>query len=43
VHDLMRDGVPARLDPYSYHLRTDPALINALAGGSPDDAALVAE
>lgn len=39
---LKREGLPGRLDPYSYHLRTDPTLIDALDHGGPGDVALVA-
>ncbi|MBX9812898.1 MAG: replication initiation factor domain-containing protein [Burkholderiales bacterium] len=42
VHALARDGLPARLDPYSYQLRTDSALAYALDPGGGNDAAVVA-
>jgi phage replication initiation protein len=41
VNALKREGIPARLDPFSYHLRTDPALIDALDGRGLEDVALV--
>ena len=37
---LRRDGLPARLDPYSYQLRMDPDAIHKLDGEVPDDPAL---
>jgi phage replication initiation protein len=39
VAKLIRSGVPARLDPYSYHLHTDPTLADWIGGQL--DAALV--
>ncbi|MGQ0750825.1 MAG: replication initiation factor domain-containing protein [Betaproteobacteria bacterium] len=42
VKALARPGVPARLEPYSYHLRTDPALVYSLDAGDESDAAVVA-
>lgn len=38
VKQLRREGVPKRLDPYSYQLRNDPALADALGDGGPGDA-----
>lgn len=40
VGDLIRDGVPGRLDPYSYQLRTDPKLLAWLDAGGPGDASI---
>lgn len=42
VGALVRDGLPGRLDPYSYQLRTDPALVYALDPGGGNHVVVVA-
>jgi phage replication initiation protein len=42
VQALKREGLPARLDPYSYQLRTDPGLLYSLDAGDESHAAVVA-
>jgi phage replication initiation protein len=42
VRSLARPGLPSRLDPYSYHLRTDPSLVYSLDAGDESDVAVVA-
>jgi phage replication initiation protein len=41
VKAVARPGIPARLDPYSYHLRMDPTLVYSLDAGDESDAAMV--
>lgn len=32
---LLRPGIPARIDPYSYHVKNDPAMLDwELRGGA---------
>ena len=38
VNALKRDGVPSRLDPYSYHIRTNDELLQGLEGGGDSNA-----
>ena len=40
VRALAREGLPARLDPYSYHLKTDPALMYSLDAGDESHVAV---
>lgn len=42
VRALAREGLPSRLDPYSYHLKTDPALMYSLDAGDESHAFVVA-
>ena len=34
VHELWREGIPARIDPYSYHLADSPQLLDPESPGS---------
>lgn len=35
VDKLLRPGIPARIDPYSYHVKNDPAMLDwELRGGA---------
>ena len=42
VKALAREGLPGRLDPYSYQLRTDAALVYALDASGESHVAVVA-
>ncbi len=35
VNMLIRPGVPARIEPFSYHIKHDPNILDGLARGSP--------
>jgi len=34
VNQLIRPGIPARIEPYSYHVRQDPMMLDRQAGGA---------
>lgn len=35
VNRLIRPGLPARIEPYSYHIKRNPCMLDAAMGGAP--------